>query len=47
MDAMKRFNRFDYAVATDGNRFLVNTTVGDVTETPLTVVVNWLAAVKK
>ncbi len=42
-----RFNRFNYAVAADGKRFLVNTGVGDVTETPLTVVVNWLAAVKK
>ena len=38
---------FPYAVAADGKRFLVNTGVGDVTETPLTVVVNWLAAVKK
>jgi len=41
------FNQFTYAVAADGKRFLVNTVVGDTTEMPLTVVVNWLAAVKK
>jgi hypothetical protein len=41
------WNFFPYAVAADGKRFLVNTTVGDTVETPLTVVVNWLAAVKK
>jgi len=32
---MKRFNRFNYAVAAAGKRFLVNTTVGDTAETPL------------
>ena len=37
---------FTYAVAADGKRFLVNTSGGDA-EAPLTVVVNWLAAVKK
>jgi hypothetical protein len=41
------YNFFPYAVTADGKRFLVNTTVGDAVETPLTVVVNWLAAVKK
>jgi serine/threonine protein kinase/Tol biopolymer transport system component len=41
------FNYFSYAVAADGKRFLVNTTVGEAAESPLTVVVNWLAAVKK
>ena len=40
-------NQFVYTVAADGKRFLVNTTVGDAVDTPLTVVVNWLAAVKK
>ena len=40
-------NQFPYAVAADGKRFLVNTTVGNAVEKPLTVVVNWLAAVKK
>ena len=40
-------NTYVYAVAADGKRFLVNTRVGDAAETPLTVVVNWLAAVKK
>ena len=33
--------------AADGKRFLMNIAVGDTAETPLTVVVNWLAAVKK
>jgi Tol biopolymer transport system component len=41
------FNQFVYAVAADGKRLLVNTTRSDIVETPLTVVVNWLAAVKK
>jgi hypothetical protein len=40
------FNNFVYAVAADGKRFLVNTTIGDSAE-PLTVVVNWLVAAKK
>src|SRR5207249_4153527 len=39
-------NGFVYAVAADGKRFLVNTG-SQTAETPLTVVVNWLAAVKK
>ena len=39
-------NTFVYSVAADGKRFLVNTG-GDTAETPLTVVVNWLASVKK
>ena len=38
---------FPYAVAADGKRFLMNIDVGDTVETPLTVVVNWLAAVNK
>ncbi|HUQ91571.1 MAG TPA: protein kinase [Bryobacteraceae bacterium] len=40
-------NVFPYAVAVDGKRFLVQTSLGETAETPLTVVVNWLAAVKK
>jgi len=44
---MPGFNMFVHAVAADGKRFLVNISVGDIAETPLTVVVNWLAAAKK
>jgi Tol biopolymer transport system component len=40
-------NSFVYAVAADGKRFLVNTSPSEAAETPLTVIVNWLAAVKK
>jgi hypothetical protein len=40
-------NSFPYAVAADGKRFLVQTTLGINSEAPLTAVVNWLAAVKK
>jgi Tol biopolymer transport system component len=41
------FNYFSYAVGADGKRFLVVMSAADVVETPLTVVVNWLAGVKK
>ena len=40
-------NYFVYAVASDGKRFLVSNSTGETAEAPLTVVVNWLAAVKK
>jgi hypothetical protein len=36
-----------YNVTADGQRFLVNTLVGEVTAAPLTVVVNWTADVKR
>ena len=36
-----------YAVAAGGERFLVNTSGGETADTPVTVVVNWPAAVKK
>jgi len=37
-----------YAVTADGQRFLVNTQGGgEIASTPLTVVLNWQAAVKK
>jgi len=35
-----------YAVAADGQRFLVLTPVGDASESPITVVFNWTAALK-
>ena len=36
----------EYAVASDG-RFLLNVRVGDTTASPITVMQNWDAAVKK
>jgi hypothetical protein len=40
---------FEYDVTADGKRFLINTTggSGESSATLLTVVTNWLAAVKK
>ena len=38
---------FSYDVSPDGQRFLVNTDVGEVTSLPLTVVLNWTAELKK
>jgi hypothetical protein len=38
---------FNYAVAADGKRFLVNTGGRETAEAPVTVVTNWAAAVKK
>jgi hypothetical protein len=38
---------FGYAVTSDGKRFLMAVPAGTLGETPLTVVVNWLAWVKK
>ncbi len=39
--------RYHYAVARDGQRFLVNTVVEDVPGTPINVWVDWLAGVTK
>ena len=36
-----------YAVASDGRRFLMNMSVGEATTSPITVVLNWDAALKK
>ncbi|MFN7938074.1 MAG: protein kinase [Bryobacteraceae bacterium] len=38
---------YPYAVTADGKRFLMDTRLTDQSETALTVVVNWLGAVKK
>jgi len=38
---------FSYDVSADGQRFLVNTDVGDVTSPALTIVLNWAAELKK
>ena len=36
-----------YDVSADGQRFLVNTLIVQSTSTPLTVVVNWTAGLRK
>jgi Tol biopolymer transport system component len=44
------FNRFlgtNYAPSRDGRRFLVNRIVGDIPRTPMTVMLNWTAVLKK
>jgi eukaryotic-like serine/threonine-protein kinase len=38
---------FSYDVSADGQRFLINTDVGEATSSPLTVVLNWTAELKK
>jgi hypothetical protein len=39
--------RTHYAVARDGQRFLINTQIGDPVLNPITVVLNWTAGLKK
>ena len=41
------FNTWVYAPSADGKRFLVYESLSGPSEQPLTVLVNWLAAVKK
>jgi serine/threonine protein kinase len=41
------FNASYYAVSGDGQRFLVSTLAGEPTPTPLTVVLNWTAGIKR
>jgi hypothetical protein len=38
---------FSYDVSPDGQRFLMNTDVGEKTAQPLTIVLNWAAQFKK
>jgi hypothetical protein len=38
---------FSYDVSPDGQRFLISTTVEDLTASPLTVVLNWTSDLKK
>jgi len=37
---------WSYDVSADGQRFIVNTRIEDTASTPVTVVVNWTAALK-
>jgi hypothetical protein len=39
--------RTHYVPSRDGKRFLVNTLSGDPSPTPITVVLNWTAALKR
>jgi hypothetical protein len=36
-----------YAVATDGQRFLIGVPVGEESSPPITVILNWTAGLKK
>ena len=38
---------FDYAVAADGKRFLINTVKEETASAPITVVLNWTAGLKR
>jgi Tol biopolymer transport system component len=38
---------YPYDVTADGQRFLINTTTEQTAEAPITVVVNWMAGLKK
>jgi hypothetical protein len=40
-------NRVHYVPSRDGRRFLINTQTGDVPPNPITVVLNWTAALNK
>ncbi len=40
-------NVFAYDVSADGQRFLVNTIVGEQASIPVTVVVNWTAGLRR
>ena len=37
----------DYALSTDGQRLLINTLIEDKAPVPITLVLNWMAALKK
>ena len=39
--------RKDYAVAADGQHFLINTLVTESAPTPITIVLNWSAELKR
>jgi eukaryotic-like serine/threonine-protein kinase len=41
------FGRYDYAVASDGQQFLIDTIPAETTSTAVTVVLNWTAGLKK
>ena len=47
MVASQISREFQYDVTADGKRFLINTNVAASSTAPLTVMVNWLAGVKK
>jgi hypothetical protein len=39
--------RTHYVPSRDGHRFLINTQIGDPAPTPITIVLNWTAGLKK
>jgi serine/threonine protein kinase len=44
---MTTYTRNQYVVAADGQRFLINQSAGPAPNSPVTVIVNWAAALKK
>ena len=44
---MTTYTRNQYVVAADGQRFLINQSAGPAPNSPVTVIVNWTAALKK
>ncbi len=40
-------DRDEYTVSADGNRFLLSRPTGDAANSPVTVVVNWSASLKR
>jgi len=41
------FSRYHYAVSADGQRFLLNSPVEDAASSPINVVINWTADLKR
>jgi hypothetical protein len=39
--------RYEYAVSSDGQRFLINTLPEETASSPVTVVLNWTTTLKK
>jgi serine/threonine protein kinase len=46
-DAVVYYSRYPYAVTPDGQRFLINTSVGEAVDAPITVVLNWTAGLRR
>jgi serine/threonine protein kinase len=45
--AVQGFNKQQYVVSSDGQRFLMNVSADQATTAPITVLVNWTAGLKK
>jgi hypothetical protein len=45
--AVQGFNKQQYAVSSDGQRFLLNVRPDEASTAPITVLINWTAGLKK